>query len=329
MPPNNLFWTVLFSLLKFYARLALKIICRKVVINKPELLQRSGPLLLASNHPNSFLDGIILTTLFRQNIYSLARGDVFKQKKWEKLLRWLHLLPVYRPSEGVENLAHNYTTFAACQDVFSKNGIVMIFSEGRCINEWHLRPLKKGTARLAVAAWQKGIDLTVIPVGFNYSTFRNFGKNVFIHFGEPVNREEILQHASEGKLLLSFNGQLEWQLKGLVYEIDPADTKKQKEKLYVPQPVLKKVLLAVPAVLGWLLHAPLYYSVRAITEKYFNNDHFDSVVVSLLMLIYPFYLLLLCAVAFILWNGTMALVVFVGLPFCAWACVQLKNQLDA
>lgn len=293
------------------------------------MLNAKGPLLLASNHPNSFLDGVILTTLFEKNIYSLTRGDVFKTRKYEKLLRWMHLLPIYRTSEGTENLTHNYTTFEACHEVFAKNGVVMIFSEGRCVNEWHLRPLRKGTARLAVSTWQKDIDLKVIPVGFNYSPFRNFGKNVFINFGEPIHKEKVLQHASDGKLLLSFNEQLNEQLEKLVYEINSSDKKKIKEELYVAQPIEKQILLALPALAGFVIHTPLYFSVKGITKKYFDNDHFDSVVAGLLMLAYLIYLPLLCIAAGLFFGWKMALLSFILIPFSAWACVQLKNQLDS
>lgn len=317
-----------FNLVKGYARLAIKIFCRKVVINKPGWLYAKGPLLLASNHPDSFLDGIIMTILFEQNIYSLARGDAFRNKKHERLLHWLHLLPVYRTSEGVENLEHNYTTFEDCKEIFEAKGIVMIFSEGRCVNEWRLRPLKKGTARLAISSWQAGIDLTVLPVGFNYNPFRNFGKNVFINFGKPLNKEEILMHSSDGKMFLSFNEQLKSELKELVYEINPADTKTLKEKLYISQPLWKKFLVALPALVGFIIHAPLYFSVKIINKKYFNNDHFDSTLVGLLLLAYPIYLLIFCVVSAIFFGGLPALLVWLIMPFTAWACVQLKNQLE-
>ncbi len=240
----------------------IKIYCRKVIVNKPYYLTASGPLLLAANHPNSFLDGIIMTTLFKDGVYSLARGDAFKKKRINKLLRSIYLLPVYRTSEGVENLTHNYTTFETCQEVFEKGGIVMIFSEGRCINEWHLRPLKKGTARLAISTWQKEIDLKVIPVGFNYSPFRIFGKNVHIHFGEPMSKEEVFAEGSEGKQLLAFNNELEEQLKSLIYEIDKDDKALLKQKLYEPQSQIKRLVLALPAVIGFVLHAPLYFAAK-------------------------------------------------------------------
>jgi 1-acyl-sn-glycerol-3-phosphate acyltransferase len=319
---------VLFQLVKLYARLCIKIYCRKIIINKPEYLKAKGPLLFAANHPNSFLDGIILTTLLEENLYSLARGDAFKKPWHKKILLWLHQLPVYRTSEGVENLEHNYTTFKACQEVFKQNGIVMIFSEGRCINEWHLRPLKKGTARLAISTWLKGIDLTVVPVGFNYSSFRNFGKNVIINFGEPLDKQPVLEHVSDGKQFYYFNEQLRDQLGKLVYEITPSDKKKLNDLLYVPQSNFLKFVLAIPALAGFILHAPLYFSVKGITKKYFDNDHFDSVVASLLMLAYFLYLPLLFILISVTWRWEAGVASFIIVPFTAWACVQLKKQID-
>ena len=318
---------MLFAIIKAYARLALQIYCRKVVINKPEWLKAKGPLLLACNHPNSFLDGIILTTLFEENIYSLARGDAFRNARHNELLRWLHLLPVYRTSEGPENLEYNYNTFAECRDVFRNNGIVIIFSEGRCINEWHLRPLKKGTARLATSTWDEGINLTVLPVGFNYNSFRNFGKNVFIHFGKPLDREAVLAHQTDGRMFLTFNGQLKEALQGLVYEIDPHDKTALKKRLAVPVPLWKKIVLLLPALAGFVLHAPFYFTGKMLTKIYFDNDHFDSSLASMLVLAYPFYLLLWALVAGVFFNWLVALTIIFILPFCAWSCVQLKRQI--
>lgn len=286
-----------------------------------------GPLLLACNHPNSFLDGIILTTLFNENVYSLARGDAFRKPWHGKVLRWMHLLPVYRTSEGVENLEHNYTTFDSCREVFKQAGIVIIFSEGRCINEWHLRPLKKGTARLATSSWEEGIELTVLPVGLNYNPFRNFGKNIIINFGTPLNNEEVMQHQTDGRMFLTFNEQLAEELQKLVYEIPSSDKKTLIEKFSFPLPLWKRLVLLVPALLGFLLHAPFYFLAKAITKKYFDNDHFDSCLASILVLAYPFYLALWFGLALFFVGAMVAFAVFLLLPFTAWACVQLKPQV--
>ncbi|MEO7485051.1 MAG: 1-acyl-sn-glycerol-3-phosphate acyltransferase, partial [Ferruginibacter sp.] len=155
-------------------------------LNTGEYLGNKGPLLLAVNHPNSFLDAIILSTIFNQPVHSLARGDVFKNPFIAKLLRATNMHPVYRLSEGAENLEHNYTSFEACRSIFKNNGIVLIFSEGRCENEWHLRPLMKGTARLALSAWAEGIPLKILPVGINYNSFTSFGKIIHVNFGTII-----------------------------------------------------------------------------------------------------------------------------------------------
>ena len=78
--------------------------------------------------------------------------------------------------------------------LFEENKIVLIFSEGRCINEWHL-PVKKGTARLALDAWENNIPLSVLPLGINYSSFRFYGKNMFLNFGNVIRKEDFIFHS--------------------------------------------------------------------------------------------------------------------------------------
>ncbi|HEU4472055.1 MAG TPA: 1-acyl-sn-glycerol-3-phosphate acyltransferase [Flavisolibacter sp.] len=316
---------MLYALIKIYARLAIKVCCRKIVVNKPAVLSQKGPLLLAANHPNSFLDGMIMTTLFDEPVYSLARGDVFRKKWLNRLFRRMQLLPVYRTSEGVENLEHNYTTFASCLEVFKKNAVVLIFSEGRCENEWHLRPLKKGTARLALMTWETGLPLQVIPVAFNYSSFRNFGKEVHIYFGEPVNAGMVRTEETEGRRLLAFNGALKTQLEQYVYEIAPGEKDKRK-KLFSIRRNKDFFLLLLPALAGWLSHAALFYPVKMFALFFRKSDHYDSVMAAMLLLLYPFYLVLAFLILFMLAPILSPLVVL--FPFLARACVQFKYQLD-
>ncbi len=320
---------MLYSLLKVVVRVAMTIFCRKVIINKPDFLKLKGPLLIASNHPNSFLDSVVIDTIFDQPVWSLARGDVFKNKFTRRILAAMKILPLYRTSEGPENLSENYKTFDACIELFKKSEVIMIFSEGKCINEWHLRPLKKGTARLAISSWQKNIPLKVLPVGINYSSFRRFGKNIFINFGETINKEVINLEETEGLRHQSFNKILRLQLEQLVFEIPVKDKQQQKKLLELRPSLFKKTILAIPAAIGWLVHAPLYLPARHFTwKKTFNNDHYDSIVTAILLFSYPLYLLLISVLLFISIKSWYALAVLFFLPFTAWSYVQLKPQLD-
>jgi 1-acyl-sn-glycerol-3-phosphate acyltransferase len=293
------------------------------------MLKKRGPLLLASNHPNSFLDAIILDILFEQPIWSLARGDVFKNKFISRVLNSLKMFPVYRVSEGVENLNINYETFESCKKIFNKKGIVLIFSEGKCINEWHLRPLKKGTARLAINSWEENIPLEVLPVGINYSSFRRFGKNVIINFGDIIAREDIPWNSSEGALYQSFNNKLQQQLNPLVFEIDHKDKQKKQTLLEKKPAYLSKLLLAFPAFIGWLAHIPLYLPVQKITyKKTAHNDHFDSIMAAVLLVTYPFYLLFVSLVTYYFTGSLFSYLLLLLLPITAWCYVQVKPQLD-
>jgi 1-acyl-sn-glycerol-3-phosphate acyltransferase len=320
---------LLYRFLKIIVRLARIIFSRRIIINKPGLLKEKGPLILACNHPNSFLDAVILDTLFEQPLWSLTRGDMFKNKFAHRLLTSLKMLPVYRTSEGVENLQENYKTFEACINLFRNNQAVLIFSEGKSINEWRLRPLKKGTARLAVQCMQENIPIKVLPVGINYNSFRHFGKIVFVNFGDILTWPDLNINGSDGIKYQFFNNKLKEELRQLVFEIPAGDKQLQKEKLTIKVPLIKKILLAVPAAIGWIIHAPLYLPAKSFTWKRTkNNDHFDSVLVTILLFTYPFYLLLLSLLLFFFTKSWYSFFLFLFLPFCAWSCVQLKSQLD-
>jgi 1-acyl-sn-glycerol-3-phosphate acyltransferase len=246
-----------------------------------------------------------------------------------KILRALKMFPVYRVSEGVENLEENYSTFKDCIDIFKKNGIVLIFSEGKCINEWHLRPLKKGTARLALDAWAQNIPLQIIPLGINYHSFSDFGKIVHLNFGEVITKENVGVSLEEGfgAKIAQFNSNLKTQLQSLVVEIKKDDKVEIENHFKIASPSsLMKILLFLPAIVGYIFHAPLYMPIKKIAFKKFSKiDHYDSVVVGLLFLLYPFYLLAI-AILFYFFNSILSsLLVFIILPFCAWAYTRVKN----
>lgn len=288
------------------------------------MLHLSGPLLIAANHPNSFLDAIIVSTLFKKPVYSLARGDAFAGKFINFLLSSLNMLPVYRITEGSENLDKNYDTFDACQELFQKGQVVLIFSEGRCVNEWHLRPLKKGTARLALTAWLQNVPLKVLPLGINYSSFRKFGKVVKLDFGDLITSRDMYEDLATGKAILEFNSILKAQLESLVIESKPADTQKLIQIFNTQPSSLKKTLLFLPAVLGFILHAPLYYASHLIVRNR-AKDHYDSVMVGIFFLFYPLFVLLGTFLLYVCTGSWLSLLFMLIAPASALALLHIKN----
>lgn len=318
---------MLYQLLKIPATIGFWLYCRRLRTNNKAAFTYTGPLIIACNHPNSFLDAIVISALFKRPVYSLARGDAFKKPFIAKILHSLKMLPVYRTSEGVENMEHNYSTFEACKTLFKKNGIVLIFSEGRCINEWHLRPLKKGTARLALSSWSDGIDVKILPTGLNYQSFHSYDKNIHCLFGKMISKDDVDYHNGFGRAVLSFNSLLQKELQPLVYEIAKPHPEKRKKLFEEKIPAWKKILLCIPAIIGYLLHFPLYNIAKFFaTKSGSDNDHYDSIIITVLFIFYPLYLLLILVLAYVISSSLYSLLLLALLPFCAWSFLQVKKQ---
>lgn len=314
---------MLYKILLFPARIAIHFYCRNICVNKPEYFKISGPLLIASNHPNSFLDAIIFASLFKKPVFSLARGDAFVSTFVNRILNSLNMLPVYRVSEGAENLRQNYSTFDEVHELLKQGQIVLIFSEGRCINEWHLRPLKKGTARIAFAAWEDGMPLRVLPAGINYSSFRHFGKKVILNFGDSIGREDFSSDTT-GKNIVEFNRILFSELRKLVYEISPDDIEKRKEVFENKRSSVLKMLLVLPAAIGYLLNAPLYLLSHLIIRNA-AKDHYDSIMVGILFLFYPLYIIVLTGLLMIITGSWFALFFLILMPVTALALLHYRK----
>ncbi|MBN4062094.1 MAG: hypothetical protein COA57_02965 [Flavobacteriales bacterium] len=159
---------------------------RRFFVTGLENIPVNKPVIFASNHPNSFMDAIIIGFNIKPKMYTMVRSDAFKSGWARKLLGHVQLIPIYRVLEGSENLHKNEQTFDLCTQILKKKDTVLVFSEGICINEKRLRPLKKGTARIAFNALQEIDDLLVIPVGLNYTYFTKMRSEIILHYCKPI-----------------------------------------------------------------------------------------------------------------------------------------------
>ena len=115
-----------------------------------------------------------------------------------------------------------------------------------------------------------------------------------------------------------------WQRK---FSVDRVE--KQKELLQIKPSLTSKILLVVPALIGFVIHAPLYLLLKLIVlGKLRKTVHVDSVLIALLVFSYPFYILLIVLVFFLFIKSLWVFLLFIMLPFTAWSYVQLKGQLD-
>jgi len=271
-----------------------------------------GPVLICANHPNSFLDAIIVAAIFKEPIHFLARGDAFNKPWHAVLLKQLHMFPIYRLSEGKENLALNETAFENSRIVLRKNGIVLIFIEGICLNKNELQPFKKGAARIAFSSWKEGIPLRILPMGIAYDSFRNFGKKAAIQTGETLDKKALEIFEEDAQNYHHFNKELFKAIEPLI--ISP--------KMNLPFPQW----LRSAASLGTLIHLPIYRLISGfVAKKTKGTVFYDSVLFGVLFFSYG---LILCWVAWVLWMITHHWILSICwpllLPVLAYAAVLKK-----
>lgn len=213
---------MLYVFLRCVMWVVLPVYYRKIHLSGMENIPSRGPCLLACNHPNSFLDAIIIAFHCPREVHFLTRSDVFNApwKKW--ILSKMNMVPIYRLRDGLENLDKNQETFEKCREVFRAGGVILIFSEGICIQELKLRPLKKGTARIALDFIQSGRSLTVVPVGLNYLHPMKARKEVFMGIAPCFDALEFKEAYLENpaKAILLFNKKLEGLLRQTIVHVE-------------------------------------------------------------------------------------------------------------
>ncbi|MDP3394642.1 1-acyl-sn-glycerol-3-phosphate acyltransferase [Sediminibacterium sp.] len=302
---------MIYSILKPLIRVALFFFCRKIYIQNRQAFKLKGPLLLTANHPNSFFDAIIIAAFFKQPIHFLARGDAFNQPYHRFLLGLLNMIPIYRLSEGKENLVLNNYAFAASKRILENNGIVLIFIEGICLLTNQLQPFKKGAARIALD-YQGKNSLNILPIGIAYDAFNKWGKTVQLALGNPILAKELLPFQDRAKNMNHFNTEIKQQLKQLV--IEPA-----------PSQIINSKTLQSIADLGILLHQPLFRFIhKRVFTKTKGTVFYDSVMFGCLFIAYPLYLILVTGLLYCLF-GYPAFIILVLFILSARTIVPCKN----
>ena len=211
----------MYYFIRFFVRQALTLYCRRITVNDDSYLELKGPLLLASNHPNAFFDALILASRMRQPLYFLALGELTDKWMARWLLKILHIIPVYQLQDNRPNQERNYQSFARCVEVLSSGGIILVFSEGICENNWRLRPFKKWTARVVLEALehpQLQSVLRVLPVGLNYNSYKSPGNTIFIQYGPPISINELQKGTPEAEKIHEFNELLRDSISALMLQ---------------------------------------------------------------------------------------------------------------
>jgi 1-acyl-sn-glycerol-3-phosphate acyltransferase len=257
-------------LFKLFIRAALWLFCSNISIKNKYLLNTKGPLLIIANHPNSFLDAIIIGAQYKKRVYFLARGDVFTKWYHRFLLGLLNMIPIYRIREGKQFLHLNEYAFNKSVEMLGKGYVVLIFIEGICINAHELQPFKKGATRILEIAQKKGLYPNIHIVGIAYNQMKGIGKKILLNLSELKNIKTI----QTPKDRVEFNNNA-FDILNKTIQIPTTPTYFNKNILYY-------------------FHLPYYnYIKNIVAKKTKGTVFFDSVLFSVLLFTYPVFLSIL------------------------------------
>lgn len=191
---------IIYRLLKNYCRLALWFYFRRWQIHKYAPVA-NGPVIFVANHQNAFLDAILMICSSHRNPWALTRSGVFEKPAVRKMLTMIQMLPVYRFRDGFSTLRKNDETIDNCVNLLNAGKCILVFGEGNHNDQWFLRSLQKGFARIALAAEEKNnwkLGVKIVPVGLQYDAHGDFRTRVLVSFGTPITVNQI---ANESKTL--------------------------------------------------------------------------------------------------------------------------------
>jgi len=116
-----------------------------------ENLPRRGPCVIAANH-QTFLDPIFVGACLPWRIRFLARGDLFQNPFFGRLIRYLGAFPIERGSP-------HKSAYLRCKEILAQDkDYLVVFPEGQRSRDGLLSEFKSGAIRLALA-----FEATIVP----------------------------------------------------------------------------------------------------------------------------------------------------------------------
>jgi glycerol-3-phosphate O-acyltransferase/dihydroxyacetone phosphate acyltransferase len=177
-----------YAFLKRLVGFALRIFYRKIYVTGTEYIKSDRPQLLASNHPNGFMEPLVMACHFSRPLHFLVRGDVFDKKWLRPLLISTNQIPIFRFRDGFSKLRENAATMDESTKVLCDNNLLLIYAEGSTSSIRQLRPLQKGLARIAFSVLEADPNtiLEILPSGVIFSHPTHFGRDVHLSVGAPI-----------------------------------------------------------------------------------------------------------------------------------------------
>ena len=212
-----------YALVRGIARFWVWFFFKRVGVRHRERVPKNGAVLLCINHPNNFIDSLVVGAAVPRKVHYLATAALFRNKVLGRFLLGMGAIPVYRRQDDPANMDKNVATFAACFDALAAGRLVAIYPEGTTHAEARVQRIKTGAARIALGfeAEHPGA-LTLLPVGLTFEARKSFRGHVLVSFGPPVPVTPYLDayRADPVKAVEALTDAIQWAMEAEVVNVE-------------------------------------------------------------------------------------------------------------
>ncbi len=164
---------MIYKFLKQIIKASIFFFFRKIVVTGKEHIPATGPLIIVANHPNTFMDPLLVAAITDQRVGFVANASIFVNKFLSRIFNYFHVIPIFRKNDVQPGeKPDNRKAFVKCHEYLDQLGTLLIFPEGTSYYELKLREIKTGTARIALSYEElknfEG-DLKIVAIALDYS----------------------------------------------------------------------------------------------------------------------------------------------------------------
>jgi 1-acyl-sn-glycerol-3-phosphate acyltransferase len=215
----------LYSLLKLVNKFAYFLFYKKIEVSGKNNIPYGNPIIFTPNHQNALMDALAVLFTCGLDTVFMARADIFRNKRQAKFLNFLKILPIYRIRDGAEELSKNAHIFDLALVVLEDNKSVCLMPEGNHGDKRRLRPLVKGSFRIAFNAQEKFGDkmaVKIVPVGIDFEHYHNIQQDLLINYGQAIEIKEYMGMYAENqpKAINKLKERLSEELKKVIIHIE-------------------------------------------------------------------------------------------------------------
>ena len=187
---------MLYYVLKYLSIFLVNVFFRRLHVEHKDRIRKTGPIILAANHPNTMMDPLLVALLCGRNPHFLGKSTLFNSKIAKWFFASVRVLPVYRKLDAEKEMGKNAEIFEKCYMALEAGNALVIMPEGISQMDGTLHEIKTGTARIGLGAEARNafeLGVQIVPAGINYSSPTEFFSDVHCRFGRPINLKDYRQ----------------------------------------------------------------------------------------------------------------------------------------